>query len=239
MMRRRDFLGRLLALGTVLPTGWQPLDAATPTHFEWHVVRSGETLSSIAVTRGVSVASLKQWNHLKSDLIRSGQRLKVRPTWVHLRPDALRVRRLDAARWKNVVVHHSATTTGNATMFDAHHRRIRRMENGLGYHFVIGNGSASADGQIEVGPRWKSQINGGHVASLAYNDNSLGICLVGNFEQKQPTRKQFAALVELVSYLKNDLLDGKPKLYLHRELKGEHTLCPGRHFPAQRLRNLV
>ena len=27
----------------------------------------------------------------------------------------------------------------------------------LGYHFVIGNGTNSGDGQIEVGPRWTKQ----------------------------------------------------------------------------------
>jgi membrane-bound lytic murein transglycosylase D len=42
-----------------------------------HQVRSGETLSSIARLYRTTVASLKQWNGLKSDSIRAGQRLTI------------------------------------------------------------------------------------------------------------------------------------------------------------------
>ena len=40
--------------------------------------------------------------------------------------------------------------------------RIENMQNGLAYHFVIGNGTSTGNGQIEVGDRWRRQINGGH-----------------------------------------------------------------------------
>jgi len=53
-----------------------------------------------------------------------------------LDPDRLAVPGLKAARWKNIVVHHSATANGNAAIFDRYHRDRRRMEYGLGYHFI-------------------------------------------------------------------------------------------------------
>ncbi|MBR5695512.1 MAG: transglycosylase SLT domain-containing protein [Paludibacteraceae bacterium] len=43
-----------------------------------YVVKKGDSLSSIAKRRKVSVAKLKQWNNLKSDRIRAGQRLRIR-----------------------------------------------------------------------------------------------------------------------------------------------------------------
>lgn len=43
-----------------------------------HKVRSGESLGTIARRYGVSVADLKKWNGLRSDMIRAGQTLKVR-----------------------------------------------------------------------------------------------------------------------------------------------------------------
>ena len=42
-----------------------------------HVVRRGETLSSIARRYGTSVASLKSWNGLQGDALRAGRRLTV------------------------------------------------------------------------------------------------------------------------------------------------------------------
>ncbi len=40
-----------------------------------YVVRSGDTLTSIAQTLNVSVASLRDWNKLSGSSIRTGQRL--------------------------------------------------------------------------------------------------------------------------------------------------------------------
>ncbi|UCE31769.1 MAG: LysM peptidoglycan-binding domain-containing protein [Burkholderiales bacterium] len=45
----------------------------------FHEVRSKETLSGIARRYGVSVSMLKRWNRLRSNLIRPGMRLIVRP----------------------------------------------------------------------------------------------------------------------------------------------------------------
>ncbi|MBE7500152.1 MAG: N-acetylmuramoyl-L-alanine amidase [Verrucomicrobiales bacterium] len=94
------------------------------------------------------------------------------------------------------------------------------------------------DGQIEIGPRWTQQIQGGHVRSLAGNEDSIGICLVGNFEVSRPTTRQLAALVELVKFLRQEVLPRRPEFLVHRELSGESTLCPGRLFPASRMHRL-
>ncbi|MBO4282517.1 MAG: LysM peptidoglycan-binding domain-containing protein [Bacteroidales bacterium] len=40
-----------------------------------HTVKSGEVLGRIAAKYGVTVADIKRWNHLKSDLIQIGQKL--------------------------------------------------------------------------------------------------------------------------------------------------------------------
>jgi N-acetylmuramoyl-L-alanine amidase len=54
------------------PPELKPVGAAT------HRIQSGDTLSRIAARYGVSVAQLKQWNGLNSDIIRAGDTLKVR-----------------------------------------------------------------------------------------------------------------------------------------------------------------
>ena len=108
------------------------------------------------------------------------------------------------------------------------------MQNGLAYHFVIGDGHGSGDGQIEIGDRWKRQINGGHVASDYLNDIALGICLVGDFNRDQPTPAQVAALEELIPYLRSRVGKSQGRqviVHAHKEINPRPTDCPGDRFP--------
>src|SRR5437868_6008242 len=139
-------------------------------------------------------------------------------------------------RWQFIVVHNSGTRQGSARIFDYYHRHVRRMRNGLAYHFVIGNGTSTGDGQIEVGDRWRRQINGGHVHSDYLNNIALGICLVGDFNRDQPTRRQLEACEELINYLRKRC--GKIDAHYavvrpHREVNPPQwaTDCPGDAFP--------
>ena len=137
-------------------------------------------------------------------------------------------------RWKYIVVHNSGTREGNARVFDIYHLRVRHMKNGLAYHFVIGDGHGSGDGQIEIGHRWTAQLNGGHVASDYLNDIALGICLVGDFNRDQPTKAQIGALEELVDYLRNRVGKSQGRkaiIYAHKEINPRPTDCPGDRFP--------
>jgi N-acetylmuramoyl-L-alanine amidase len=150
--------------------------------------------------------------------------------------DAIRRAPVKRRRWQFIVVHNSGTRQGNARVFDYYHRHVRRMQNGLAYHFVIGNGTSTGNGQIEVGDRWRRQINGGHVHSDYLNNISLGICLVGDFNRDQPTRAQLDACEELIRYLrercgKTDR--GAIPVRPHREMNPPRwpTDCPGDDFP--------
>ena len=140
------------------------------------------------------------------------------------------------SRWQYIVVHNSGTRQGNAAAFDYYHRHIRRMQNGLAYHFVIGNGTSTGNGQIEVGDRWRRQINGGHVHSDYLNNIALGICLVGDFNRDQPTRAQLDCCEELIRYLRQrcgKVGDHYPIVKPHREVNPPRwaTDCPGDAFP--------
>ena len=150
--------------------------------------------------------------------------------------EAIRRAPVKRRRWQFIVVHNSGTRQGNARVFDYYHRHVRRMQNGLAYHFVIGNGTSTGNGQIEVGDRWRRQINGGHVHSDYLNNISLGICLVGDFNRDQPTSAQLDACEELIRYLRDrcgktdrGTIPVKP----HREMNPPRwpTDCPGDDFP--------
>jgi hypothetical protein len=139
-------------------------------------------------------------------------------------------------RWRFIIVHNSGTRQGNARIFDYYHRNVRRMTNGLAYHFVIGNGTSSGNGEIEVGNRWRRQINGGHVHSDYLNNISLGICLVGDFNRDQPTRAQLDSCEELIRYLRarcGQVERHDIPVRPHREMNPPRwpTDCPGDAFP--------
>ena len=140
-------------------------------------------------------------------------------------------------RWQYIVVHNSGTRQGNAAAFDYYHRHFRRMQNGLAYHFVIGNGTSTGNGQIEIGDRWRRQINGGHVHSDYLNNIALGICLVGDFNRDQPTRAQLECCEELIRYLRQRCgkIDSShyPIVKPHRDINPPRwpTDCPGDVFP--------
>ena len=137
-------------------------------------------------------------------------------------------------RWEWIVGHHSATQSGNAEIFGREHMR-RGMENGLAYHFVIGNGTKSGEGEIEIGPRWLKQIKGGHVHREEINEVGIGICLVGNFEENRPTARQLTAFKALVDYLREDVVGKSIHFAVHREIDPGRTACPGKHFPIREM----
>lgn len=146
------------------------------------------------------------------------------------------IRNLDSyfvREWKYIVIHHSASESGGAAEFDKFHREKRRWENGLGYHFVIGNGNGSGDGEIEVGNRWMHQTNGAHAGVQEYNHFGIGICLVGNFNETSPTEAQMSSLYALVEYLLERCHIPSENVLMHRHCK--ETDCPGKNFPYYQL----
>ncbi len=220
---------------TLPPLGNASVDRAASPTLRPYIVKRGDTLGRIARTHGTSVAAIKQLNNLRGDVIRIGQTLQI-PASVSsgdllagVRRETARIR-VRRDNWKRIVVHHSAIKYGNAAIYDSAHRR-RNMQNGLAYHFIIGNGIDSGDGEIEIGPRWTKQLLGGHVKSYPINLTAIGICLVGNFEVDHPSKRQLDAFVQLVDWLRGEVIPGARQFAGHRDLRGEQTVCPGKNFP--------
>ena len=105
------------------------------------------------------------------------------------------------------------------------------MQNGLAYHFVIGNGIDSGDGEIETGRRWTHQLQGGHVKNHKINLTAIGICLIGNFQETRPSKLQIEAFTQLMDWLRSEVVPKAKQFAGHRELRGEQTVCPGKNFP--------
>lgn len=136
-------------------------------------------------------------------------------------------------QWGAIVVHHSATPNGNLDIFDRWHREGNHWE-GVGYDFVIGNGTDSANGQIEVTFRWDQQKVGAHCKTPGNwaNEHTIGICLVGDFKHDPPTQRQMASLAKLVRFLCARYRISPDLIYGHNTTPGARvTQCPGVAFP--------
>lgn len=141
-------------------------------------------------------------------------------------------------KWKYIVVHHSATGSGSVESIDREHRKRRdRYGNnwlGIGYHFVIGNGTGMGDGKISTTFRWKKQIHGAHSGSAVHNAVGIGVCVIGNFEKHRPSEQQLQAMQELVAELSTRYAIPDSHVIGHRAVRA--TDCPGRYFPLETIK---
>ncbi|MEN6385096.1 MAG: peptidoglycan recognition family protein [Phycisphaerales bacterium] len=136
--------------------------------------------------------------------------------------------------WKAIVIHHSATDTGNVASIDDYHRNNNGWD-GIGYDFVIGNGSGAGNGEIDSTFRWTGQKTGAHCktdASNWANEQAIGICLIGNFNSRRPSSNQMTSLLKLVRFLSNRYDIPASRIYGHSTTPGHSTKtdCPGKHF---------
>ena len=134
--------------------------------------------------------------------------------------------------WKYLVLHHTATEGDSVASIDQVHRRRKDPQGkpwlGIGYHFVIGNGHGMEDGRVEPTFRWRQQLSGAHAGIGRYNDDGIGICLVGNFEDDRPTDNQLAATKQLIGALRKQYSIARENIVGHNQVKPTH--CPGKNL---------
>lgn len=137
---------------------------------------------------------------------------------------------------KVIAVHHTAVkVTGDkrsgaerVRALYAYHANNRGWGD-VGYHFLI-----DEDGKIYEGKAGGEYVVGGH--AYCNNIGTVGVSLLGNFEEEQPTQKQLKALQWLLTDIadtydidlgKNVKFHGKtmPPVVGHRDLVS--TECPG------------
>jgi len=225
--------------------------AAAPASNGPYIVKRGDTIYSIARHYDIPPAELAERNglsrsfhlHVGQQLIIPGEpiahapappvRPAVRASLPYAIKRAIALAPVRPGRWQYIVVHHSGVDTGTVKGMDHYHRDVRHMENGLAYDFVIGNGSGMGDGEVAVSRRWTLQLDGGHLASEAQNKIALGICLVGNFDEHPPTRKEMESLRALVVALMARCNITPRAVKTHQQINIVHTRCPGTRFPTK------
>jgi LysM repeat protein len=201
-----------------------------------HEVGPLETIWRLSKMYDVPMEKIYRANGLRSgETIKIGQKLVI--------PNARTLRNVVAlypsTQWKYIVIHHTATDIGNATLIHKSHHD-RGFWYGLGYHFLIDNGTlGKGDGQIEQSPRWIKQMKGAHCKVGGMNSKGIGIALVGNFNQDLPTPKQMDSLTYLLEVLCERYRIPTRNIIGHRDVEGACTDCPGKRFPWSGLRQYL
>jgi hypothetical protein len=96
-------------------------------------------------------------------------------------------------------------------------------------HFVV-----TPDGQgnwkVSSTEHWLQQRESEHIGGF-WRDNSIGICLIGDFSRRAPMRGQLDCLVELTNSLQEVCKVSADRVYLHSDLDARSP-SPGAAFPA-------
>ena len=139
-------------------------------------------------------------------------------------------------RWKYIYIHQSATAGGDA-------RSLAAAANpaDIPDHFIIGNGNGLSDGEIQVGPRWNDQSPAAPPAGADRLDpDCISVCMVGNFDQSQPTAMQLRRLSQLVQTLQDQCRISADGLVLITDTQSANNPAAiGRYFPADGFRNQI
>lgn len=122
-----------------------------------------------------------------------------------------------------IIVHCSDSTFGDSSDIDQWHKE--KGWSGIGYHFVILNGTrdkgsmdAEINGFIETGRGMAK--SGAHCRG--HNRDSVGICMIGT---DTFTKEQYIALKALVEGLKSQFSLSDSDVYGHRDFD-PHKTCP-------------
>jgi hypothetical protein len=115
---------------------------------------------------------------------------------------------------ERIVVHNTASSESATPEAIANYHVNTRGWAGIGYHYLIKN-----DGTIY-------QTN--HLTTVSYhvgnaNTKSIGISLIGNFEENNINNIQYAALIRLLNHLKGLF----PTIEIDPHKKYANTACPG------------
>ena len=198
------------------------------THTIRHEVGPLETLWRISKMYNVDMETIMRVNNISDpSKITMGQVLEI----PHTTGPVPVIPLYPSHKWSYIVIHHTATETGNAkSINDLHYKR--GFWNGLGYHFLIDNGTdGKLDGQIEVGPRWIQQRDGAHANADGMNQRGIGISLVGNYSEERVSAKELESLLFLVKTLQRYYNIPDAHVIRHKDVRGKHTECPGNNFP--------
>lgn len=138
--------------------------------------------------------------------------------------------------WKpeKIIIHHSGTNDSGSVSWGAirqHHLFVNKWSR-MGYHFGIE--LLRHDYEVLVGliPTQPG------IHCIGHNENSIGICMIGDFNRIEPPQKQWNLGLDWTRFLCNFLDIPAENVYGHGELDRNRT-CPGTFFDMSLFRRML
>lgn len=137
---------------------------------------------------------------------------------------------------RHVIVHHSLTKDSKTVSWGAireYHIKTLGWKD-IGYHAgieLIGD-----EYQIMPGRPWNEE--GAHCKEQGMNRQSLGICLVGNFDFAPPPHPQLELAVDLVRLWMKTFGITLDNIHRHSDF-ATYKSCPGTQFPWQKFLEML
>ncbi len=188
-----------------------------PTRF--HRFSCGGLLKWIAGSATIG-ALLFLYRHFQPPISDLGPPIIIpRSAWGAEEPDPGLRNERDLEVFNTVVVHHSAMPLSEGPREIQYLHMHRRGFLDIGYHFVI-------DGRGRIYEGRSLAVHGAHVSG--HNAGTLGIALMGNYEEIEPIPEQLTRLKWLIHVL----LEKHPLTHLagHGDFLPGKTVCPGKNL---------
>ncbi|KAB0802152.1 hypothetical protein PPYR_04338 [Photinus pyralis] len=121
-----------------------------------------------------------------------------------------------------VIIHHSVTEPCNdeasckrmVKVFQNDHMTRNHWDD-IGYNFLIGG-----DGSVYEGRGWGK--SGAHTRN--YNNKSIGICVIGNYQSTLPKKEALDALKDLIAWgVSQGQINGNYKLLGHKQVAASQS----------------
>jgi N-acetyl-anhydromuramyl-L-alanine amidase AmpD len=145
-----------------------------------------------------------------------------------------------------IILHHSFTKDGEKKDWDAireYHIKTNGW-NDIGYHYGI----ELYDGRLTIMVGRRESLAGAHTKELGMNSRSIGICVVGNYDEAPPPLANLDLLAYLCVRIMRDYGITPDRVIGHRDVglmagfdwkKGQYKTCPGRLFSVDAFRKML
>ncbi len=134
-----------------------------------------------------------------------------------------------------IIVHHTERNNDSPSFVKFRHIYLRGWED-IGYHYLIGNTRPfTINGKIYAGR--PENFEGAH--TFGYNKNSLGVCIIGNFDNILPSEKQLESLIYLADKKMKEYNLSANNVLGHSEIVSTEKSCPGNFVNMPYIRGVL